>query len=69
RAVTAAPFALPPATRTRARRGEESGGQVLSAKSVRGPDGSQRHRIRVLVDGERVTTVVVDQRGRLLRRR
>jgi len=48
---------------------EESGGQVLSAKSVRGPDGSQRHRIRVLVDGERVTTVVVDQRGRLLRRR
>ena len=48
---------------------EESGGQVLSAKSVRGPDGSQRHRIRVFVDGERVTTVVVDQRGRLLRRR
>ena len=48
---------------------EESGGQVLSAKSVRGPDGSQRHRIRVLVDGERVTTMVVDQQGRLLRRR
>ena len=48
---------------------EESGGQVLSAKSVRGPDGSQRHRIRVLVDGERVTTMVVDQRGRLMRRR
>ena len=47
---------------------EESGGQVLSAKSVRGPEGSQRHRIRVLVDGERVTTMVVDQQGRLLRR-
>jgi hypothetical protein len=47
---------------------EESGGQVLSAKSVRGPEGSQRHRIRVLVDGERVTTMVVDQHGRLLRR-
>ena len=48
---------------------EESGGQVLLAKSVRGPDGSQRYRIRVLVDGERVTTMVVDQQGRLLRRR
>jgi hypothetical protein len=47
---------------------EESSGQVLSAKSVRGPDGAQRHRIRVLVDGERVTTMVVDQQGRLLRR-
>lgn len=48
---------------------EESGGQVLAAKSIRGPDGAQRHRIRVLVDGERVTTMVIDQQGRLLRRR
>ncbi len=48
---------------------EESGGQVLSAKSVRGPNGAQRHRIRVLVDGQRVTTMVVDQQGRVLRRR
>ena len=48
---------------------EESGGQILSAKSVRAADGSQRHRIRVLVDGQRVTTMVVDQRGRVLRRR
>ena len=48
---------------------EESEGQILSAKSVRAADGSQRHRIRVLVDGQRVTTMVVDQRGRVLRRR
>lgn len=48
---------------------EESGGQILSAKSVRAADGSQRHRIRVLVDGQRVTTMEVDQRGRVLRRR
>ena len=48
---------------------EESGGQILSAKSVRAADGSQRHRIRVLVDGQRVTTMEVDQGGRVLRRR
>ena len=48
---------------------EENGGQILSAKSVRAADGSQRHRIRVLVDGQRATTMEVDQRGRVLRRR
>ena len=44
---------------------EKSGGKVLSAKSVRGPNGSFRHHVRMLVDGQRVTTLVVDQQGRL----
>ena len=44
---------------------EESGGKVLSAKSMRGPNGSLRHHVRMLVDGQRVTTLVVDQQGRL----
>ena len=44
---------------------EESGGQVLSAKSVRRSNGTQVHRVRVLVDGQRVMTMVVDQNGRL----
>ena len=48
---------------------EESGGKVLSAKSVRGPNGSFRHHVRMLVDGQRVTTLVVDQHGRLQRAR
>ena len=48
---------------------EESGGKVLSAKSVRSPNGSLRHHVRVLVDGQRVTTLVVDQQGRLQRTR
>ena len=48
---------------------EESGGKVLSAKSVRGPNGSLRHHVRMLVDGQRVTTLVVDQQGRLQRAR
>ena len=48
---------------------EESGGKVLSAKSVRSPNGSLRHHVRVLVDGQRVTTFVVDQQGRLQRPR
>jgi|GEM_PF-1448243 len=46
---------------------EESGGQVLAARSFRGPDGNLRHRVRVLIDGQRVTTLVVDQNGRLRR--
>ena len=48
---------------------EESGGQVLSAKSVRRSNGTQVHRVRVLVDGQRVMTMVVDQNGRLRRGR
>ena len=48
---------------------EESGGKVLSAKSVRGPNGSLRHHVRMLVHGQRVTTLVVDQQGRLQRAR
>ena len=48
---------------------EKSGGKVLSAKSMRGPNGSFRHHVRMLVDGQRVTTVVVDQQGRLQRAR
>ena len=48
---------------------EESGGKVLSAKSVRGSNGSLRHHVRMLVDGQRVTTLVVDQQGRLQRAR
>lgn len=46
---------------------EESGGQVLSAKSVRRPNGALVHRVRVLVDGQRVMTMVVEQNGRLRR--
>ena len=46
---------------------EESGGRVLSAKTVRRPDGMLFHRVRVLVDEQRVMTMVVDQRGRLRR--
>ena len=48
---------------------EESGGQVLSAKSVRRPNGVLHHKVRVLVDGQRVMTMVVDQNGRLRRGR
>ena len=48
---------------------EESGGKVLSAKSVRGPNGSLQHHVRMLVGGQRVTTLVVDQQGRLQRAR
>ena len=47
----------------------ESGGRVLAARSVRLPDGSVRHRVRVLIDDQRVATLVVDQSGRLQRRR
>jgi hypothetical protein len=36
---------------------------------VRLPDGSVRHRVRVLIDDQRVATLVVDQSGRLQRRR
>lgn len=48
---------------------EESGGQVLSAKSVQRPNGVLYHRVRVLVDDQRVMTMVVDQNGRLRRGR
>ena len=48
---------------------EKTGGKVLSAKSVRSPNGSLRHHVRVLVDGQRVTTLVVDQQGRMRRTR
>ena len=48
---------------------EASGGKVLSAKSARGPNGSLRHHVRRLGDGQRVTTLVVNQQGRLQRAR
>ena len=46
---------------------QESGGRVLSAKSVQAPNGALRHHVRVLIDGQRVATLVVDQQGRLRR--
>lgn len=48
---------------------EESGGKVLSAKSVRSSNGTMQHQIRMLIDDQRVTTWVVDQQGRLRRKR
>ncbi len=48
---------------------EESGGKVLSAKSVRSANGTMQHQIRMLIDDQRVTTWVVDQQGRLRRKR
>ena len=48
---------------------EDTGGRVLSSKSFNsGSQGVQIHQIRLLVDGERVITVVVDAKGRLRRR-
>jgi len=42
---------------------------VLSSKSFNsGNQGAQIHQIRLLVDGERVITVVVDAQGRVRRR-
>jgi hypothetical protein len=47
---------------------EDTGGRVLSSKSFGGGNGAQIHQIRLLVDGERVITVVVDAKGKLRRR-
>ncbi len=47
---------------------ESIGGRVLSA-SPRQVGQHMQYRVRVLVDGERVITVTVDQNGRILRRR
>ncbi|MEC7956551.1 MAG: hypothetical protein VX149_02395 [Pseudomonadota bacterium] len=48
---------------------ENTGGRVLSSKSFNsGNQGAQIHQIRLLVDGERVITVVVDAQGRVRRR-
>ncbi|MGB0998351.1 MAG: PepSY domain-containing protein [Pseudomonadales bacterium] len=48
---------------------EDTGGRVLSSKSFNsGNQGAQIHQIRLLVDGERVVTVVVDAKGRVRRR-
>ena len=48
---------------------ENTGGRVLSSKSFNsGNQGAQIHQIRLLVDGERVVTVVVDAQGRVRRR-
>jgi uncharacterized membrane protein YkoI len=48
---------------------EETGGRVLSSKSFNGgTQGAQIYQIRLLVEGERVITVVVDAKGRVRRR-
>ena len=48
---------------------EETGGRVLSTKSFNsGGQGAQIYQIRLLVEGERVITVVVDAKGRVRRR-
>ena len=48
---------------------EETGGRVLSSKSFNGgAQGAQIYQIRLLVEGERVITVVVDAKGRVRRR-
>lgn len=48
---------------------KNTGGRVLSSKSFNGgKPGAQLHQIRLLVDGERVITVVVDAKGTVRRR-
>ena len=48
---------------------QEVGGRVLSTKSFNsGGQGAQIYQIRLLVEGERVITVVVDAKGRVRRR-
>jgi hypothetical protein len=48
---------------------EETGGRVLSSKSFNsGGQGAKIYQIRLLVEGERVITVVVDAKGRVRRR-
>lgn len=48
---------------------EETGGRVLSSKSFNGgTQGAQIYQIRLLVEGERVITVVVDANGKVRRR-
>ena len=47
---------------------KHTGGRVLSATPKQRSSGTE-YRIRMLVDGERVTTVVVDQRGRIKNKR
>ena len=46
----------------------ETGGRVLSATPKQKSSGTE-YRIRMLVDGERVITVTVDQHGRIKNRR
>ncbi len=45
----------------------QNGGRLLSAQSKNGQ--GQRHHIRLLLDGGRVLTVVVDDRGRVQKSR
>ena len=48
---------------------EETGGRVLSSKAFNsGGQGAKIYQIRLLVEGERVITVVVDAKGRVRRR-
>ena len=47
---------------------KHTGGRVLSATPKTRSTGTE-YRIRMLVDGERVTTVVVDHRGRIKNKR
>ncbi len=44
------------------------GGRVLSASPMLKPQGVE-YRVRMLVDGERVVTITVDNRGRVRQRR
>ncbi len=46
---------------------KHTGGRVLSATPKTRSSGTE-YRIRMLVDGERVTTVVVDHQGRIKKR-
>lgn len=48
---------------------KESGGKVLSARTLRMPEGKLMHEVRVLVGGQKVTTLVINERGQLGRRR
>jgi hypothetical protein len=43
---------------------KRTGGRVLSA-TTRQNNGGEEHLVRVLVDGERVVTMVVDDQGRI----
>ncbi|HCD28785.1 MAG TPA: hypothetical protein DER02_14770 [Gammaproteobacteria bacterium] len=55
----------------------DTGGEVLSAESIgeygssrsmQGLRGQTTHRVRLLLDGGRVVTVVIDGQGRVIRR-
>jgi len=57
--LTAQPGPIPEAAANIARR--ETGGRVLSLTPIKG--GQEGYRIRLLLDGGRVVTVVVDAQG------